>query len=84
MQKKLVVELLREAQTPSGNVMIQNITRNIFIDIPEREDIIPVDTFDINYIVDTDNDSCEIKDLDNLNVLAVFKWSQVSAIYWGS
>ena len=83
MQKKLVVELLRETQTPTGNIIVQTITRNIYINIPENEDIVPSDTFDINYIVDTDDDSCEIKDLDNLNILAVFKWSQVSAIYWG-
>lgn len=79
MQKKLVVELSRETQ----NAVMQTITRNIYIDIPENEDIIPSDIFNINYMVDTDDDSCEIRDLDNQNVLAVFKWSQVSAIYWG-
>lgn len=83
MQKKLVVELLREEQRPTGSVITQTITRNIYINIPEDEDIIPSDAFNINYVVDTDDDSCEIRDLDDRNVLAVFKWSQVSAIYWG-
>lgn len=79
MRKKLIIELIQ--QNRDGSYVIFN--RDIDFIIEDDEATIPTETFNINYDIDTEEDSLTIYDINNGNsVVAVFKWSTVFGMYW--